>query len=71
MGGRKFTLEVQGNAKVFLGIQVKKSDDSTIHLTQPQLIDSILMTEFHQPLQVQSHLEMPGILVQLGHIQRT
>ena len=30
-----------------------------------------LMTEFRQPLQVQSHLEMPGILVQLGHIQRT
>ena len=29
------------------------------------------LTEFHQPLQVQSHLEMPGILVQLGHIQRT
>ena len=30
-----------------------------------------LMTEFRQPLQVQSHLEMTGILVQLGHIQRT
>ena len=30
-----------------------------------------VLTEFHQPLQVQSHLEMPGILVQLGHIQRT
>ena len=30
-----------------------------------------LMTEFRQPLQVQSHLEMPGILVQLGHTQRT
>ena len=29
------------------------------------------MTEFRQPLQVPSHLEMPGILVQLGHIQRT
>ena len=29
------------------------------------------MTEFRQPLQVQSHLEMPGILVQLGHIQHT
>ena len=29
------------------------------------------MTEFHQPLQVKSHLEMPGILVQLGHIQCT
>ena len=31
----------------------------------------IYVTEFRQPLQVQSHLEMPGILVQLGHIQRT
>ena len=29
------------------------------------------LTEFRQPLQVQSHLEMPGILVQLGHIQHT
>ena len=29
------------------------------------------MTEFRQPLQVQSHLEVPRILVQLGHIQRT
>ena len=30
-----------------------------------------IQTEFRQPLQVQSYLEMPGILVQLGHIQRT
>ena len=30
-----------------------------------------VMTEFLQPLQVLSHLEMPGILVQLCHIQRT
>ena len=30
-----------------------------------------VMTEFRQPLQVQSHLEMPRILVQLGHTQRT
>ena len=29
------------------------------------------MTEFRQQLQVQSHLEMPRILVQLGHTQRT
>ena len=29
------------------------------------------LTEFRQPIQVQSHLEMPGILVQLGRIQRT
>ena len=28
-----------------------------------------VLTEFRQPIQVQSHLEMPGILVQLGHIQ--
>ena len=35
------------------------------HLAPPPL------TEFRQPLQVQSHLEMTGILVQLGHIQRT
>ena len=29
------------------------------------------LTEFRQPHQVQSHLEMPRILVQLGHIQHT
>ena len=29
------------------------------------------VTEFRLPLRVQSHLEMPGILVQLGHIQCT
>ena len=32
---------------------------------------SDVMTEFRQPLQVQSHLEMSRILVQLGHTQRT
>ena len=31
----------------------------------------VSLTEFRQPLQVQSHLEMPRILVQLGHTQRT
>ena len=35
------------------------------------LVVVLRVTEFRQPLQVQSHLEMPGILVQLGHIQRT
>ena len=30
-----------------------------------------ILIEFRQPLQVQSHLEMPRILVQLGHTQRT
>ena len=32
---------------------------------------SLRLTEFRPPIQVQSHLEMPRILVQLGHIQRT
>ena len=36
--------------------------------TSPTLQD---VTEFRQPIQVQSHLEMPRILVQLAHIQRT
>ena len=36
-----------------------------------QLLHFKTVTEFRQPLQVQSHLEMPRILVQLGHIQRT
>ena len=43
------------------------------HIDIEDSVDSqgTLMTEFRQTLQVQSHLEMPGILVQLGHIQRT
>ena len=39
-----------------------------------EVLEAVLfgaLTEFRQPLQVQSHLEMPGILVQLGHTQRT
>ena len=32
---------------------------------------SKILTEFRHPLQVQSHLEMSRILVQLGHTQRT
>ena len=37
----------------------------------PRLWDPGELKELLQPLQVQIHLEMPGILVQLGHIQRT
>ena len=33
--------------------------------------NGFFITEFRQPIQVRSHREMPGILVQLGHIQRT
>ena len=38
---------------------------------QGSLLYKLLVTEFRQPLQVQSHLEMPRTLVQLGHTQRT
>ena len=44
--------------------------DTSVHTPYMSVILPNL-TEFRQPLQVQSHLEMPGILVQLGHIQRT
>ena len=40
-------------------------------MSAPQKMVRTPMTEFRQPLQVQSHLEVPRILVQLGHIQRT
>ena len=43
----------------------KKKEGQSVKPQRPKL------TEFRQPLQVQSHLEMPGILVQLGHTQRT
>ena len=32
---------------------------------------TVHVTEFRQPLQVQSHPEMPRILLQLGHIRHT
>ena len=64
-------------------IQNLKITDLSGHLlfdsTYPALLagvednddDDTSLTEFRQPIQVQSHLEMPGILVQLGHIQHT
>ena len=55
---------------------VLRHDDThatTAASKQNQAVSDITtkVIEFRQPLQVQSHLEMPGILVQLGHIQRT
>ena len=41
----------------------------TLLVTLTLLLGNV--TEFRQPLQVQIHLEMPRILVQLGHTQRT
>ena len=45
-------------------LEVKTSDVQNAYLMAP-------LTEFRQPLQVRSHLEMSEILVQLGHIQCT
>ena len=50
-------------------VQDRKYVPLSIHLAKHNSISTV--TEFRQPLQVQIHLEMPGILVQLGHIQCT
>ena len=39
----RFTVDDQGDIGDFLGIQVQKLSDGTIQLTQPQLIDSIII----------------------------
>ena len=52
-------------------VRPKKSSTPNHRLAPHGGEGSASLTEFCQPLQVQSHLEMPGILVQLGHIQRT
>ena len=56
------------------GIRIPKSVEEAKKIGEQNgdtLWWDIILTEFRQPIQVQSHLEMPGILVQLGHIQRT
>ena len=50
---------------------VEWKDGSTTWVALKDMKESFPVTEFRQPLQVQSHLEMPRILVQLGHTQRT
>ena len=52
----------------------KKDENDQALVSNEMTLSSIgndILTEFRQPLQVQSHLEVPRILVQLGHIQRT
>ena len=52
-------------------LQVESLLSTHQSLSNPSNAIDDQVKEFRQPLQVQSHLEMPGILVQLGHIQRT
>ena len=66
-----------GSYQTFLFIQEEDHDaDSNPAMSEGIFVfdgssPKIVVTESRQPLQVQSHLEMPGILVQLGHTQRT
>ena len=39
---QQFTVDYQGDVGDFLGIQIKKETDGSIHLLQPQLNDSII-----------------------------
>ena len=58
-------------AKTQATSQLPVSTSSPPEAQSQSLPRQTYVTEFRQPLQVQSHLEMPGILVQLGHIQCT
>ena len=44
-----FTVDDQGDVGDFLGIQVQKHADGAVHLSQPQLIDSIINGLYLQP----------------------
>ena len=39
---QRFTVDDQGDVGDFLGIQIKRQPDGSVHLSQPQLIDSII-----------------------------
>ena len=72
---RYVTVDVQGPDEAFFAEEPQQptpptagNAESAVH---PSGTAQDNVTEFRQPLQVQSHLEMPGILVQLGHTQRT
>ena len=62
----KFVKSEENEADIFT-----KNTTNTIFQSHQKKLIWDKVTEFRQPLQVQSHLEMSGILVQLGHIQRT
>ena len=53
------------------GLKLFGSEGISAVKVELQQLHNLNVTEVRQPLQVKSHLEMPRILVQLGHIQRT
>ena len=46
---QQFTVDYQGDVGDFLGIQIKRQADGSVHLSQPQLIDSIIKDLHLQP----------------------
>ena len=46
---QQFTVDDQGDVGDFLGIRIEKRKDGSIHLSQPQLIDSIIQDLHLQP----------------------
>ena len=46
---QQFTVNDQGDVGDFLGIRIKKNKDGSIHLSQPQLIDSFIQDLHLQP----------------------
>ena len=46
---QQFTVDDQGDVGDFLGIQIKRHADDSVHLLQPQLIDSIIKDLHLQP----------------------
>ena len=46
---QQFTVDDQGDVGDFLGIQIQRQADGSIHLSQPQLIDSIIKDLHLQP----------------------
>ena len=67
--GERKRATISEHAKDLCQQQVSREDQLRFKLKIDG--DQLHVTEFRQPLQVQSHLEMPRILVQLGHTQRT
>ena len=62
---QRFTVDDQGEVGDFLGIQIKRQPDGSVHLSQPQLIDSILK-DLH--LQANSnHKATPAVTSTLLH----
>ena len=62
---QQFTVDSQGDVGDFLGIQIKQLADGSIHLSQPQLIDSIIQD---LPLQPSSNPKpTPAVTTTLLH----